>query len=160
MLIRGDAVESAQEDVSDLLIIVTTIEGRIIRLVRMGEREIPADDVAGELSLLSRDLRRCYRRAVDLTDRRDLGFGTQRRLRHLQEQCIWLYRKAHQERAFFRKLALEGRLRRMTSEEAFAVYQQLLCADHDGQRLGESDDAAIASQMLAEPQEPPDPPTS
>ncbi|HEV2358582.1 MAG TPA: hypothetical protein VGZ23_13385 [bacterium] len=152
--VRGDGTERAQEDISDLLITVTTIEGRVLRLVREGDREIPVEDLANELTLLSRDLRRCYRRAQDLSERRDLGFRTQRKLRHLQQQCIWLYRKAHQERAFFQKLQLEARLRRVISEEAFGLYQQLLWADHEERRLAASEDSAVAALLLAEPAEP------
>jgi len=140
-------------DASDLLIAIVTIESRILRLVRHGACDIPVDNLAGELSLLSRDLGRCYRRLSDLRDRRDLTFKTQRKLERLQEQCIWLYRKAHREVAFFKKLDLETRLRSLISGDAFDVYQQLLCAEDDERRLAARDDTALAA-LLAEPEFP------
>jgi hypothetical protein len=156
--IRGGGIERTEKNVDDLPVVLATIEGRILRLVREGDRDIPVDNLVSELTLLSDDLRRCYRRLADLVERRDFGFGKQRRLRQLQAQCIWLYRKAQQEQAFFKKLALEATLRRLISDEAFAVYQQLLGVDDEERRLAGSDDAAVAGLLFAEPPEPPEPP--
>src|SRR5579864_4277656 len=153
--IQRDGIERAAEDVTDLLVALTTIEGRVLRLVREGDLVIPHDDLAAELTLLSRDLRRYYRRAVDLAERRDLSFRTQRKLRRIQEHCIWLYRKAYRERAFFAKLALEGRLQEIISKEAFDVYQQLVYADDEERRVVTADDVAMAARLLTEPEDPP-----
>lgn len=155
MSIRGGGIEQPEKDVSDLPMVLATIESRILRLVRQGDRDIPVDNLVHELRLLSDDLRRCYRRLTDLVERRDFGFGKQRRLRRLQAQCIWLYRKAQQEQVFFKKLALEATLRRLISDDAFALYQQLLGVDDEERRLAGSDDAAVAGLLFAETQEPP-----
>jgi len=141
-------------DITDLLIAITTIESRILRVVRDGAREIALEELTSELALLARDLGRCYRRVADLRDRRDLSFTTQRKLHRLQEQCIWLYRKSHKERSFFKKLSLETQLRSLISHDAFGVYQQLLNAEDEERRLAAHDDASLAACLLAEPETP------
>jgi hypothetical protein len=149
--IRGENGTSGA-DITDLVITVTTIESRILRLVRDGARQIPPEDLTDELSILAQDLGRCYRRLADLRDRRDLSFTTQRKLHRLQEQCIWLYRKSQKERSFFKKLCLETRLRALISHDAFGVYQQLLNVDDEERRLAAHDDATLAACLLAEPE--------
>lgn len=146
---RGDSIGSAPADITDLLVTLIGIEARVLRLVRAGDREVPVEDVTTELTVLSRDLKRCYRRIVDLLERRDLGFAAQRKVRRLRDQCLWLYRKAQTERAFFKKLTLEARLRRLVSEEAFGLYQEILWVEDEERRL-DKDDASVAALLAAE----------
>jgi hypothetical protein len=143
-------IGSADQATTDLFLTLATIEGRVLRLIRKGDREIPIRDLVTELSVLSVDLRRCHREIVDLSERRDLSFMTQKNLRRLWEHSIWLYRKTHSERAFFQKLELENRLRALISQEAFNLHQELLTVDDDQRRFIESDDASVAAQLLAD----------
>jgi hypothetical protein len=144
--------EGTAADITDLLIAIGTIESRILRLVRRGDREMNFEELKDELSIFSRDLGRCYRSLADLRDRRDLSFATQRKLERMQEECIWLYQKAHREVTFFKKLSLEARLRSLVSQEAFSTYQQLLCVDDEERRFATYDDVALAGRLLAEPE--------
>lgn len=148
----GGDTEGTVPDLTDVLIAIAAIESRILRLVRDGAGEIPAEELTNELPRLSGDLVRLYRRLADLSDRRDLSYATQRKLHRLQDQCVWLYRKAHNELSFFKKLGLEARLRALVSEDAFNVYQQLLCAEDEERRLAAHDDTALAACLLAEPE--------
>ncbi|HLY22954.1 MAG TPA: hypothetical protein VKT83_10850 [bacterium] len=159
MPIRGESIEAAPQDITDLLVTLIAIETRLLRLVRAGDREVPVDDVTTELTVLSRDLKRCYRRIGDLAERRDLGFTTQRKVGRLRDQCIWLYRKAVSERAFFRKLVLEAGLRRLISEEAFGIYQEILWVEDEERRLGK-DDASVVALLSAESEVPSVPPSA
>jgi hypothetical protein len=144
----------AAPDITDVIITITTIEGRVLRLVRDGAREIPLADLHDEVARVSHELGQCYRRLSDLTDRRDFGFATQRKLLRLQEQCLWLYRKSRKEQLFFQKLSLETRLRAVISPDAFALYQQLVNAEDDERRLAAKDDAVLAVCLLAEAETP------
>ena len=152
VLNSGANHERAAEDVGDLLFAITEAEGRAIRLVREGSR-MPVETLTREFAALAQELRRCYRRLVDVAERRDLSFATQRRIRQMQEHTIWLYRKIAREQIFFRKLALEANLRQIISPEAFGVYQRLLCADDEERRLAGRDDGAVAALMLSDPEE-------
>src|SRR5262252_3673887 len=105
----GGDTEGTVPDLTDVLIAIAAIESRILRQVRDGAGEIPAEELTNELPRLSGDLVRLYRRLADLSDRRDLSYATQRKLHRLQNQCVWLYRKAHNELSFFKKLGLEAR---------------------------------------------------
>lgn len=152
MQIAAPPAERAAEDVGDLVVTISRIEGCVLHLVRAGSR-MPVETLTRELAGLAQELRRCYRRLVDVGERRDLGFATQRRIRQMQEHTIWLYRKISREQIFFRKLALEASLRQIVSTEAFGVYQQLLCADDEERRLAARDDAALAAFLLSDPEE-------
>lgn len=152
VLIPGQTHERAANDVGDLLVAITEAETRAIRLVREGTR-MPVEVLVKEFSDLGQEIRGHFRRLVDLAERRDLGFGTQRKLRQLQEQCLWLYRKARREAVFFTKLSLEARLRELISPDAFKVYQRLLCADDEERRLAARDDTALATLLLSEGEE-------
>ncbi len=152
MRIAAPTAERAAEDVGDLVVTISVIEARVLRLVREGSR-MPVEMLTRELAGLAQDLRRCYRRLADVAERRDLGFATQRKLRQMQEHTIWLYRKISREQIFFRKLALEASLRQIISTEAFGVYQQLLCADDEERRLAARDDAGLAAFLLTDPEE-------
>jgi hypothetical protein len=145
-----DATDRAEDSVTDLFLTLMTVEGRVLRLVREGDREIPIDDLVRELSILSLDLRRCYRKIVDWQERRDLSYTMQAKLRSLQDQCIWLYRKSHAERLFFQKLALETRLRELIPDEAFRLHQELTMIDDEEHELGKRDDAKVASDLLGD----------
>ena len=144
--------ERAAEDVGDLVVTISGIEIRVLHIVREGS-SMPVETLTRELAGLAHELRRCYRRLVDVAERRDLGFATQRRIRQMQEHTIWLYRKISREQIFFRKLALEASLRQLISAEAFRVYQKLLCADDEERRLAARDDAAVAALLLSDPEE-------
>ena len=152
MQIVAPRAERAAEDVGDLVVALSVVEGRMLQLVREGSR-MPVDALMTETAALAQELRRCFRRLVDVAERRDLGFATQRRLRQMQEHTIWLYRKISREQIFFRKLALEAGLRQIISPEAYGVYQQLLCADDEERRLAGRDDVALAQLMISDPEE-------
>jgi hypothetical protein len=152
---RRENVTAADEDLTDLLLTITLIDSRLLRLVREGDREIAVGEVTGELSELADDLRHLYRRIAALSERRDLSFPTQKQVRNLQEECVWLYRKAHNERTFFKKLGLEAQLRDLISDAAYNVYQEILWVEDEERRLGAHDDAGVAELLLAESDEPP-----
>jgi hypothetical protein len=155
MRTRRENVPSADEDLTDLLLTITLIDTRLLRLVREGDREIPITDVTVELSELATDLQRLYRKITTLAERRDLSFSAQKQLRNLQEESVWLYRKAHNERTFFRKLGLEAHLREVISQEAYSVYEEIIWVEDEERRFGGYDDAAIAGLLLAEADEAP-----
>src|SRR5690348_14892054 len=74
--------------------IVDALENRFLYLIK--EREggaIPSEDVAEELSPLLRDLKRCFRRLVDVEEREDLSFRTAMDLREINRRCLWLFKK-------------------------------------------------------------------
>lgn len=150
--IAAPSAERAAQDVGDLVVTLSAIEAGVLHIVREGRR-MPVETLTREFSGLAQELRRCYRRLVDVAERRDLGFATQRKIRQMREHTIWLYRKISQEQIFFRKLALEASLRQVISTEAFGVYQQLLCADDEERRRAGRDDAALATLLLSDQDE-------
>jgi hypothetical protein len=143
-LFSGDEINQVPEAVSYLSNAALTIEGRLLRLVKESTQgAVPLDDFLSELSLLLKDLRRCYRQVVDLRERRDLSYKAAKELQEMEERCVWLYRKIHSEQTFFRKYHLEAKLRSMISAEAFAVYQELLNVEEQEQTNLLSDDSEV-----------------
>ena len=70
----GDEIQQIPEAVSYLSNAAYTIEGRLLRLVKeSAQGAVPLEDFLSELTLLLKDLRRCYRQVMDLGERRDLG---------------------------------------------------------------------------------------
>jgi hypothetical protein len=127
------------------------IEDRLLHLAReAAQGAVPLDDFASELSLLVKDLRRCFRRIVEMKERRDLSFKALQDIQLAELHCVWLYRKIHLEQAFFKKLHLETRLRSMISADSFDVYQALLEAEDQEREFLRKGDVEINRQLLGE----------
>ncbi len=143
-------VEVSAERVSDELCrIVDVVESRLLRLIKEhAHGVIPLEDFTGELSFLSRDLQRCYRRVVDIAERRDLSFCVTKTLRRIDTHCVWLFMKIRQEQVFFKKLSLETRLRSLIADEAFALYQMLLNAEEEEKEFLAEGDAGVRRLLL------------
>ena len=130
---------------------VHTVERRLLQLVEeASEGAVPLDDLDGELSLLGKEIARCYRQIGDIKDRRDLGFQASTKLEELDHHCIWLYRKTHLEQYFFRKWHLETRLRGLVSADALTVYQEILSAEVSEKEFLVRGDVEIRRLLLEE----------
>ena len=141
--------EEAPQRLSYLESTAQGIEGRLLHLVKeVAQGAIPLADFVAELTFLEKDLRRSFRRVVDMKERRDLDFRTLRTLDVLESHYIWLYRKIHLEQTFFRKLHLEARLRSLLSTDALAVYQELLDAEEQEREFLGKGDAELRQQLL------------
>jgi hypothetical protein len=150
-LIHGNYAESIPEDVSYLANTARVIEERFLGLIKEAARgEIPLDDFLGELLLLSKDLQRCFRRVMEMKERRDLTFRAIQELEGLDRHCVWLYRRTHVEQSFFRKLHLETKLRNLISADAFSLYQELLDVEDEERAFLAKCDAEIRSLLLME----------
>ena len=150
-LTRGNYAGSIPEDVSYLANTARVIEERFLSLIREAARgAIPLDDFLGELSLLSKDLQRCFRRVMEMKDRRDLTFRAIEELQGIDRHCVWLYRRTRAEQGFFRKLHLETRLRSLMSADAFTLYQELLDVEDQERAFLAKCDAEIRGLLLVE----------
>ncbi len=143
-----DVWQRIRQDLSSILKI---LEGRFLYLIREGGRgAIPPEAVVSELSFLSRDLRRGFRRLVEMEERRDLGFQAARELHAIDQHCMWLFRKIGLQQIFLRKLTLEANLRNLISAEAFAIYQTLLSLDEEEQETLSINDAQLRARLMKE----------
>jgi hypothetical protein len=148
---RGDAGALLQHVQHEISTIVDTIEARFLYLIKeRGHGSISPENVAGELSPLLRDLKRCYRSLVEVAEREDLNLKITRDLQEMNQHCLWLFRKLRVQQAFLRKLSHEAKLRSLISEEAFTVYQTVLDLDEEQRETVASDDAAIRALMIGE----------
>jgi len=139
----------AGPDIASLRDVTGTIERRMLRLITEGTRKVVSlADMTSELTLLAKDVKRCYARAADLRERRDVSFGAHRALQEIGHQCIWLYRRLHLEQVFFQKLHLEMRLRAVLSAEARQIYEELLDVDYAGKEFETQSDAEIGRVLL------------
>ena len=150
-LTRGHYAESIPEDVAYLANTARVIEERFLGLIREAARgAVPLDDFLGELSFLSKDLQRCFRRVLETNERRDLTFRVIEELHGINRHCVWLYRRIHVEQVFFRKLLLETRLRNLISADAFSLYQELLDVEDQERMFLAKCDAEIRSLLRVE----------
>jgi hypothetical protein len=135
------------------------IEKRLLCLVKeRASGAMPRGDFAGELSVMRKDLGRCYREITETSGRRDLSFGVITALGELDQCCLWLYRKTYLEQAFFEKLHLEQRLRTLISLEAYEVYQDLLNVEEREREFLGTDQTEIKRLLFEEGASlPPDP---
>ena len=135
----------------DLSTVLGILEGRFLFLIREGGRgAIPPEAVAGELSLLLRDLKASFRRVVEMEERRDLSFKTTNELHEIDQHCVWLFRGIRAQQTFLRKLNLEANLRRLASPEAFSIYQTLIGLDDEEREAQSTDDAKTRTLILKE----------
>jgi hypothetical protein len=152
MLLRGhhdDAEVLFQRIREDLSSILNNLEGRFLYLIKEeASGAIPREGVVSELSLLSRDLKSCFRRLVDLQERRDLSFKATKELQEIDQCCVWLFRKIRVQQTFLKKLSLEARLRSLVSPEAFSAYQTLLNLDEEDRDTITADEAKIRLLLL------------
>ncbi len=143
--------EGVSRFLSHLSNTVNTIEDRLLHLIReSAQGAVALEDFISELSLLRKDLERCYRQIADMQGRRDISFNTLAALGELDQRCVWLYRKIHLEQAFFKKLHLEGKLRGLISAEAYEVYQELLNVEEHEANALENDGPRIRRLLLKE----------
>jgi hypothetical protein len=143
-----DVFQSIRQDLSSIL---NVLEGRFLYLLKEGARgNLPVEGVAGELSFLSRDLRACFRRLVELEERRDLTFKATKALQEIDQRCTWLFRKIRVQQAFLKKLSLEAKLRSLVSAEAFDVYQRLITLDEEERESVAGDEARIRALLQDE----------
>jgi hypothetical protein len=157
---RACAPSARQQDTSediwqhirqDLSAVLGILEGRFLFLIREGGGgAIPPEAVAGELSLLLRDLKASFRRLVEMEGRRDLSFKTTNELHEIDQHCVWLFREIRAQQTFLRKLSLEASLRRLVSPEAFSIYQTLLGLDDEEREAQSTDDAKTRTLILKE----------
>ncbi len=157
-MLHSSLEDEGTPNLSPLSTTVNTIERRLLHLIKeSAQGEVALDDFESELSLLTKDLERCYRQIVDLRGRRDFTFDTNASLEELDRRCVWLYKKTNLEQAFFKKLHLERKLRSLISAEAYEVYQELLDADEqEGEFL--SKDPAELRRLLIQDDTPLPPP--
>ena len=147
----GDETDLLQQIRSNVSSIVEILDTRFHYLMKEEARGvIPPEDVAGELALLARDLKRCFRRLVEVEERRDLSFKAIKELQEIDQHCVWLFRKLRVQQAFLRKLSLEAKLREMIAAEAFNIYQTLLNLDDEERQSLATDDAKIRMFMFEE----------
>lgn len=145
-------LETPPQQTSYLAHAVDVIEDRLLHLAKeAAQGAVPLEDFVSEVSLLVKGLRRCFRQVMDMKERRDLSFKALQELQLAEVHCVWLYRKIHLEEAFFKKLHLETKLRRMISADAFAVYQELLDAEDQEREFLRKGDAEISTQLLRDP---------
>jgi hypothetical protein len=136
---------------ADLVQVIDVLEARFLYLIREGARgALSPEGVAGELSLLARDLRRSFRRLPEIQERRDLSFKATRELQDIEQRCLWLFRKIRVQQASLRKLELEERFRRLVSSDAFHLYETLLDLDEEERESVLSNDEKIRSTILSE----------
>ena len=136
---------------ADLVHVIDVLEARFLYLIREGARnELSPEGIAEELALLTRDLRRSFRRLPEIQERRDLSFKMCKELQDIEEHCIWLFRKIRAQQAALRKLDLEGKFRHLVSPDAFRLYESLLDLDDDERESVCSDDGMIRSSILRE----------
>ena len=149
---RNGFLEGMQQSIAHLAYPVDVIEDRLLRLVKQAAQgTVRLTDFITEVSLLAKDLRRCFRQVVDMKERRDLGFQALQALQLAEVHCVWLYRKVHTEEAFFKKVLLETKLRSMISADASTVYQELLDAEDEEREFLRKGDAEISTQLLERP---------
>lgn len=149
---RNGFLGGAQQHIGHLAYPVDVIEDRLLRLARhAAQGTVRLPDFITEVSLLVKDLRRCFRQVTEMKERRDLSFQSLQALQLAEVHCVWLYRKALLEEAFFKKLHLETKLRSMISADAFTVYQELLDAEDREREFLRKADAEISTQLLARP---------
>jgi hypothetical protein len=147
----GGHDEDIPQQISYLAQTAHGIEDRLLHLVKeIARGAVPLEDFISELAFLAKDLQRCFRRVVDMKERRDLGFATLRDLGVVESHCVWLHRKIRLEQAFFRKLHAETKLRSMLSAEAFEVYQELLDAEDQEREFLRKGDAEVRKELLGE----------
>ena len=145
----GDELDLLQRIRRDVSAIVDLLDARFHYLMKEEARDIiPPEEVAGELLLLERDLKRCFRRLVEVEERHDLSFRAAMELQEIDRHCVWLFRKLRAQQASLKRLSLEASLREMVAAEAFNLYQTLLNADEEERQSLASDDAKIHSLML------------
>ncbi len=148
---RDDNAEDTSPHISYLANTAHTIESRLLHLIKeCAGGGLPLEDFVGELSLLSKDVQRCYRQVADIEKRRDLRFNTRTQLQEIDQRCVWLVRKIHAEQVFFRKLHLERKLRSLISAEAADVYEELLDVDDQDREYLTRDDAEVRKSLLEE----------
>lgn len=146
---RNGFPEGAQQHIAHLAYPVDVIEDRLLRLARRAAQgTVRFPDFITEVSLLVKDLRRCFRQVVEMQERRDLSFQALQALQLAEVHCLWLYRKVHLEEALFKKLHLETKLRSMISADAFTVYRELLDAEDQEKAFLQKADAEISTQLL------------
>jgi hypothetical protein len=152
MLLQGhydDAKTLLQRIREDLSSILNNLEGRFLYLIKEeANGAIPREAVVGELSLLSRDLKSCFQRLVEVQERRDLSFKTTRELQEIDQYCVWLFRTIQVQQTFLKKLSLEAKLRSLVSPEAFSAYETLLDLDEEQRESEASDEAKIRLLLL------------
>jgi len=151
MLPRAEEIDAA--DISRLIADVSStvefVERHLLRLIRdAAEGAVAPQDLTVEFSGLSSDLQKCYRQVTDASERRDVSFRTMVGLEQLARRCLWLYRKLHLERAFYRKLDLEAKLRALISPEGYVVYQELLCIEYAERGFLAQSDTELRSALL------------
>jgi hypothetical protein len=147
---REDLLEGTQQ-ISYLAYPVDVIEDRLLRLAKeAAQGAVPLPDFMTEVSLLVKDLRRCFRQVMEMKDRRDLSYTALQALQLAEMYCVWLYRKIHSEEMFFKKVHLEAKLRGMISEDAFSVYRTLLDAETREKEFRQKADAEISRQLLGD----------
>jgi hypothetical protein len=165
MLVREshDSAEALLQRIrEDLSNILNILEGRFLYLIKEEARgAIPPEGVVSELSLLSRDLKSCFRRLVDMQERRDLSFKDTKELQEVDQYCVWFFRRIRVQQTFLKKLSLEAKLRSLVSPEAFNIYQALLNLDEEEREVVANDEAKIRALLLEkEDRSKPPPPTT
>jgi hypothetical protein len=146
---RNGFLEGMQLFIAHLAYPVDVIEDRLLRLTKQAAQgTVRLTDFATEVSLLVKDLRRCFRQVVDMKERRDLSFQALQALQLAEVHCVWLYRKVHLEEALFKKLHLETKLRSLISADAFTVYRELRDAEDEEREFLRKGDAEITTQLL------------
>ncbi|GEM_PF-6421769 len=139
-------IRSLRQSLADT---IDTLSGRLLSIIRSGARwAMPVEDVTAELTALSDDLKRCYRRVREVDERTDLDYDDTTAVKRLDDYCIWLFHKIHLERLFLEKFALEAKLRGLVSEDAFRIYEALLEAEDEEHRLLTSGADKIREQLL------------
>src|SRR5690348_9997164 len=108
---RDDAEALSERIRDDLSSTLNNIEGRFLRLIKEeASGAIPREDVVNELSFLSRDLKSCFQRFVDLQERLDLSFKATKELQEIDQRCVWLFRRIRLQQTVLKKLSLEAKL--------------------------------------------------
>jgi hypothetical protein len=166
---RLGLVRESNSDADDVLLrirqdlsgILNVLEGRYLYLLKEGARgNVPEEGVIGELSFLSRDLRACFRRLIEMEERQDLSFTATKDLQEIDQRCVWLFRKIRVQQAFLKKLRLEATLRSLVSTEAFDIYQRVLTFDEEERESVAADEARIRALLQEENERPHPPPSS
>ena len=151
---EGDTLNISQQ-IAEVEDIANAVEHRLLLAVKEGaQRAVPQADLAGQLSLLADETKRCYQKLAELQERRDLAFRELTELQKIDRHCIWLYRRVQVERFFFRKWQLEAQLQELTSPEAFAVYTEILDLEGQERDFLVRGDAEIRRLLLEETPEP------
>ena len=149
---RNGFLEGTQQQILYLVYPVDVIEDRLLFLTKKAAQgDVHLPDFVTEVSLLVKDLRRCFRQVIEMKDRRDLSFNVLQALQLAEAYCIWLYRRIHSEKTFFKKVHLETKLRSMISPDAFTVYRELLDAEGEEREFLRKGDAELSTQLLERP---------